>query len=80
MSESLLVALLSLLGTLAGTLGGVLVSNRLIQYRLDILEQKVDRHNALIEQMGDAQRRLDAVGEQLCAARRRLEEPDRYDM
>lgn len=43
------MALLSLLGTLAGTLGGILLSNRLTVYRLAQLEEKVNRHNQVIE-------------------------------
>ena len=49
MSETVLVALLSLVGTLAGTLGGILVSNKLVNYRLQQLENKVQAHNNLVE-------------------------------
>ena len=43
------VALLSLAGTLTGTLGGIVVSNRLTAYRIAQLEEKVARHNNLVE-------------------------------
>lgn len=43
------MAVLSLLGTLIGTLGGILISNRLTVYRLSQLEEKVNRHNQVIE-------------------------------
>lgn len=43
------MAVLSLLGTLAGTLGGILLSNRLTVYRLAQLEEKVNKHNSLVE-------------------------------
>ena len=46
---SLAVAAMSLVGTLAGTLGGILVSNRLTTYRLEQLEAKVAAHNSVIE-------------------------------
>ena len=49
MNESMIVALLSLAGTLIGTLGGILVSNKLTVYRIDQLEQKVNKHNNVIE-------------------------------
>ena len=42
MSEGMLAALLSLLGTVTGTFGGILVSNKLVNYRLEQLERKVD--------------------------------------
>lgn len=43
--SSVLVALLSLLGTLAGSLGGILVSSKLVNYRLAQLEARVAEHN-----------------------------------
>lgn len=46
---SLAVAAMSLAGTLAGTFGGILVSNRLTAYRIEQLEQKVAAHNKLVE-------------------------------
>ncbi len=49
MTEEIWVALLSLLGTLGGTLGGILISNRLTVYRISLLEEKVNKHNNLIE-------------------------------
>ena len=49
MSEEMFVALLSFAGTLAGSLLGVLTAQKLTQYRLSQLEEKVNRHNNLIE-------------------------------
>lgn len=49
MSESIIIALISLFGTLFGTFGGILVANKLTNYRLEQLEKKVDKHNNLVE-------------------------------
>lgn len=49
MTNDIWVALLSLVGTLAGTLGGIVISNRLTAYRIAQLEEKVARHNNLVE-------------------------------
>lgn len=49
MTSDIWVALLSLVGTLAGTLGGIVISNRLTVYRIAQLEEKVARHNNLVE-------------------------------
>ena len=49
MTEQLLVAILGFAGTLAGSLIGVLAAQKLTQYRLEQLEEKVNRHNNLIE-------------------------------
>lgn len=49
MSEAIIVALIGLVGSAAGSLVGVLVSAQLTQYRLEQLEKKVQAHNRLIE-------------------------------
>lgn len=49
MSDAIIVALLGLLGTLAGSFLGVIASQKLTQYRLERLEKKVDLHNSVIE-------------------------------
>ncbi len=49
MSDAVLIALLSLLGTLLGSAGGVFASSRLTNYRIGELEKKVDRHNTIVE-------------------------------
>lgn len=49
MSDAVIVALLSLAGTLLGSGLGVIASSHLTQYRLEQLEHKVQAHNNLIE-------------------------------
>lgn len=49
MSETLIIGLLSLLGTLIGTLGGILAASKLSNYRIEQLEKKVEKHNTVIE-------------------------------
>ena len=46
---TLAVAGMSLVGTLAGTFGGILVSNKLTTYRIEQLEKRVAVHNGVIE-------------------------------
>jgi len=46
---TLAAAGMSLLGTLAGTFGGILVSNKLTTYRIEQLERKVGEHNKIVE-------------------------------
>ena len=42
---------LSLLGSLIGTLGGIISSAILIKYRIEQLEKKVEKHNSVVERM-----------------------------
>jgi len=48
-NESILVALLSLTGTLVGAFAGILTANRLTIFRIERLEEKVDKHNQVVE-------------------------------
>ena len=49
MNDTILVALLSLVGTLVGSFSGIIAANKLVNYRLQQLEQKVQAHNNLVE-------------------------------
>lgn len=59
------VALISLVGTALGTLGGILVSNRLTVYRIEQLEKKMDKHNTLIERMYRLEERVCGIEEDI---------------
>ncbi len=49
METEIIVALLGLAGTLAGSFLGVLASSKMTNYRIAQLEERVNRHNNLIE-------------------------------
>ena len=51
MSEDVIVAILSLFGTLVGSLAGILTANKLTNYRIAQLEKKVEKHNSVIERV-----------------------------
>ena len=51
MENELAVAICSLVGTLVGSLAGIMTANRLTNYRIEQLEEKVKKHNNLVERM-----------------------------
>ena len=51
MSDTLIIAIISLVGTLAGTFGGIMTSSRLTGYRIEQLEKKVEKHNNVVERV-----------------------------
>lgn len=61
MAPEIVVGMLSLAGTLFGTIGGIMASNKLTIYRIDQLEQKVSKHNDLIDRMYNCEERLTVV-------------------
>lgn len=51
MEPEIEVAICSLIGTLVGSLAGIMTANRLTNYRIEQLEEKVRKHNNLVERM-----------------------------
>lgn len=51
MTDIIAVALVSLVGTLVGTFGGIITASKLTNYRIEQLEKKVDKHNSFAEKI-----------------------------
>lgn len=51
MTDTIAVALVSLVGTLVGTFGGIITASKLTSYRIEQLEKKVDKHNNFAERI-----------------------------
>lgn len=51
MATEIIIALFGLLGTLIGSFTGILVANKLVNYRLEQLEKKVELHNNAVERL-----------------------------
>ncbi|MBR3098542.1 MAG: hypothetical protein IKH18_03070 [Clostridia bacterium] len=64
MDNSVLVAVLSLLGTAFGSVAGILAANRLVVYRIEQLEQKVAKHNNLVERVYRLESRVEVMEKQ----------------
>lgn len=72
MTEAIIVAVISGLCTLAGSWAGIRQFNKLVDFRLSRLEDKVDKHNCLVERMAlveasakSAHHRLDEFADKL---------------
>ena len=65
MSDTVIVAILSLCGTFIGTLGGILVANKLTIYRIEQLEKKVEKHNNVIERVYDLEKHDAVIDEEI---------------
>lgn len=61
MSEAIAVALIGLAGSGIGSAVGVIASQRLTQYRIEQLEDKVDKHNSIIERTYKLEGRMTEV-------------------
>ena len=67
---TVIVAGLSLIGTFIGTIGGILISNKLTNYRVEQLEKKVDKY---AENAEDSKERLIKVEMSTKSAHKRID-------
>lgn len=65
MSEVIIVAILSLIGTLIGSFAGILTANKLTNYRIEQLEKKVEKHNNVIERVYQLEKNEAVMEEEL---------------
>lgn len=72
MSETILVALLSFLGTIIGSLFGILTANKLTNYRISQLEKKVETHNKVIDRVYKLEKHDAVVDEEIAVANHRI--------
>lgn len=74
MSETIIVALLSLAGTLMGSLFGILAANKLVVYRIEQLEKKVEKHNSVLERVYVLEKDDAVIKEDLKVVNHRIED------
>ena len=74
MSEAIIVAVLALIGTLGGTFGGILTANKLTNYRIEQLENKVEKHNGIIERVYQLEKHEAVMEEEIKVANHRIDD------
>ena len=74
MTETIVVALLSLVGTLTGAYFANRKSSALIAYRLEQLEKKVALHNSVVKRTFQLEQDRAVMQEQIKVANHRIED------
>ena len=74
MEEAVIVAVLSLIGTLVGSFSGIITANKLVNYRLQQLECKVEKHNQVIERVYKLEKHEAVVDEEIKVANHRIDD------
>lgn len=74
MTEGIIVGVLSLIGTLAGTYFANRKSSALIAYRLELLEKKVDKHNSVVGRTFKLEEQAAVFEEKIKVANHRIED------
>ncbi len=78
MDSNMLVAVFSFIGTLIGTLGGILTANKLTNYRIEQLEKKVEKHNKVVERVYILEKNEAVMEEEIKVANHRIEDLEQY--
>lgn len=78
MVEAIIVGVLSLCGTLGGAYLANKKSSALIAYRLEQLEEKVNKHNGVIERTYALEQRVSVDEEKLKVTEHRLSDLEEY--
>jgi hypothetical protein len=79
MAPEVLVAVFSLCGTLIGSLAGIMTANKLMNYRIEQLEKKVDKHNSMIERMYNVEEKIAVMDEKIKVANNRIGDLEKGD-
>ena len=79
MSTEIIVAVLSLLGTAIGSLAGILAANKLVVYRIEQLEKKVEKHNNLIERTYKVEESVTLLDEKIKVANHRIDDLEKME-
>jgi hypothetical protein len=78
MDDTIIVAAISLFGTIFGTFGGIMTSSRLTGYRIEQLEKKMDRtlenHNDLVARVFKLEDGMNILGEKMTVANHRIDD------
>jgi len=78
MDETVVVALLSLVGTLVGSFSGIMAANKLTNYRIEQLEKKVEKHNNVIERVYKLEQIEAVQEEEIKVANHRISDLENY--
>ena len=74
MSSEMWVAFISLIGTLIGTFGGIMASNKMTSYRIEQLEKKVEKHNNVVERMYKIEENQALINNNIKVANHRIDD------
>ena len=78
MTETVIVALISLLGSLAGTFGGIITGSKLTNYRIEQLEKKVEEHNKVVERTYKLEKEHEVEDEKIRVINHRIADLEKY--
>jgi len=74
MTTTIISAIVGLLGSGIGAFVGLILNNKLVVYRLEQLEKKVQAHNSLIDRMYKVEQDIKVIDEKIAVVNHRIED------
>jgi hypothetical protein len=78
MSDSIIVSLISVIGSFLGTFTGIMINAKLMNYRIEQLEKKVDKHNQVIDLVYALEKNGAVFKEEMKVANHRIQDLEGY--
>ena len=78
MTETIVASLVGVIGSFLGTLAGIMINTKLINYRIEQLEKKVDKHNQVIDRVYVLEKHEAVINEEIKVANHRIQDLEGY--
>ena len=78
LTTEIITSLTGIIGSFIGTLAGILLNAKLMNYRIEQLEKKVDKHNMVIERVYNLEKHNAVIVEDLKVVNHRLSDLELY--
>lgn len=77
MDATIVAALIAAGTSLIGSFAGVMASSKLTAYRIEQLEEKVNKHNSIIDRTYKLEEQASVMNEKIAVANHRIEDLER---
>ena len=78
MSIEIITSITGILGSFLGTLAGIMINSKLMNYRIEQLEKKVDKHNKVIDRVYSLEKHTAIIDEDLKVVNHRISDLEIY--
>lgn len=78
MTETIVTSIIGVIGSFLGTLAGIMINTKLMNYRIEQLEKKVDKHNHVIERVYQLEKSEAVFKEDIKVVNHRIEDLEGY--
>lgn len=77
MDATIIAAIIAAGTSLIGSFAGVMASSKLTAYRIEQLEEKVNKHNSIIDRTYKLEEQASVINEKIAVANHRIEDLER---